>query len=250
MYSLTELQTKKTNINGASLGTFKSAFDGQLIELIALFRGNTKIGDDFIQLSVLPLNGQIDTKSKGRYSICGNCPHHLINSCYAYDQGLFVMNREYKKGNYKPMAINDFKAIAKTKKIRFGRFGDLSLIPYEVVKDLADNCAGFTGYTNQWRSKHYDPRFNNIFMLSTLGNKDSLKAFQMYPDARQFKVIASDTMAINDNKTFMNCATDNGFKCSECMLCNGSSNTETINITIQAHGINYKTKNIKKVVKK
>lgn len=257
MKTLKQLQQQKVapaplapKKNGVSLGIFNSAFDGQPIELIALFRGNKKIGEDFIQLSVLPLNGDISTKSEGRYSICGSCPHHLINSCYAVDQGLFSMLKQYKMGKYEAMPLNDFLSIARNRKIRFGRFGDLSLIPFEIVDKIARSCSGFTGYTNQWRSKFYDARFNTLLMLSTLGTKDSDRARERFPNARQFKVIAQDKVEVQDNSTSMTCSTANGYSCSECMLCNGTSGPETINITIQAHGLAFKSKNIATLLKK
>lgn len=254
-YTLEELKKskptlKKPNLNGVILGTYKSAFNDQLVDLIALFRGNEKIGSDFIQLSILPsdLSAEISTKEKGRFSICGNCPHHLINSCYAYDQGLFVMRSEHKKGKYKRMAMAEFLSIAKNSNVRFGRFGDLSLIPFDVVNEIAKVVKGFTGYTNQWRSSFYDPRFNDLFMLSTIGQKDTDKALQKFPDSRVFIVARSDSKQVQ--KGAMSCPSSRGFTCDECLLCDGkTAKVGAVNIQINAHGISYKTKNINKLLK-
>ena len=251
----TLINTKKTTaktskVNGVSLGLYNSPVNGDIIELIALFTGNKKTGD-MIQLSVLPVGGDIADNTRGRAAICGTCPHVSLGSCYAYDQGLFSMMKAFRKGSYKNMELDDFLDIAKNRKIRFGRFGDLSLLPFELIQEIALNCKGFTGYTNQWRSKHYDPRFNELFMLSTLGEKDSKQASKLHPDARQFKVINTEANYINDtSKGVITCPSENGFNCNECLLCDGgAAGVADVNIEIKAHGLDYKSKRINRLLK-
>jgi hypothetical protein len=161
------------------------------------------------------------------------------------------MMREYKKGRYKSMLVDDFLILAKSKNIRFGRFGDLSLIPFEIIDKIAKNCFAFTGYSNQWRSKHYDRRFNQYFMLSTVGYKDSKQAFKMFPKARQFKVIPTGSNYIDDIETnSIACPSTKGFTCAECKLCDGNhANVSAVNIEIKVHGISYKTNNINRFLK-
>lgn len=242
--------TKQSKDKGVSLGLFTSPVNGEQIELLALYAGNKKTGD-MIQLSVIPKSWDIADGSTGREAICGSCPHNKLGSCYAYDQGLFTMRKQGLKGAYKPMSMELFLEQNKGKKIRFGRFGDLSLLPYEVVKTLADNSGGFTGYTNQWRSKHYDPRFNELFMLSTLGEKDSLQARTMFPSARQFQVIHTEAEYLNDiNEGVITCASENGYNCDECLLCDGqAAKTADVDIQIKAHGLDYKSKRINRLLK-
>ena len=237
-------------VNGVSLGIFTSPVNGDLIELIGLFTGNKKTGD-MIQLSVLPVNGDIADNTQGRAAICGTCPHVALGSCYAYDQGLFSMMKAYRKGSYKSMDLDQFLSIAKTRKIRFGRFGDISLLPFDLIQEIALNCKGFTGYSNQWRSKHYDSRFNELFMLSTLGEKDSKQASKRHPDARQFKVINTEAIYINDtSKGVITCPSENGFNCNECLLCDGgAAGVADVNIEIKAHGLDYKSKRINRLLK-
>ena len=242
--------TKAAKVNGVSLGMFNSPVNGYLIELIALFTGNKKTGD-MIQLSVLPVGGDIADDTEGRAAICGTCPHVALGSCYAYDQGLFSMMKAFRKGSYKSMELETFLTIAKTRKIRFGRFGDISLLPFNLVQEIAINCAGFTGYTNQWRSKHYDSRFNELFMLSTLGSKDSKQASKKYPDARQFKVINTEVDYINNaEQGTITCPSENGFNCNECLLCDGgAAGVSGVDIEIKAHGLDYKSKRINRMLK-
>lgn len=241
---------KPSNENGVSLGQFISPYNGDLIELVALFRGNKKTGD-LIQLSVLPVDGDIADKTSGRNAICGDCPHNKLGTCYAYDQGLFVMMKEFRQGNYKPMQLQEFLNITKGKLIRFGRFGDLSMLPFELVEAIAENSGGFTGYTNQWRSKFYDKRFNSLFMISTLGEKDTLKAQTMHEGARIFKVIHTDQEYKNSIENgVITCPSENGFQCSDCLLCDGgNSKVSTVDIEIKAHGLTYKSTRINKLLK-
>jgi hypothetical protein len=255
MLNLSTLMTPKTSVNkskntGVSLGQFVSPVNGELIELVALWKGNRKIGD-FMQLSVLPVDGNIKDKSIGRRAICGDCPHAKLGSCYAYDQGLFSMMKSFRAGKYPTMELDDFLRIAQTRNIRFGRFGDLSLLPYELVKTIADSAMSFTGYTNQWRSKWYDARFNNLFMVSTLGSKDSAKAFKMFPDARQFKVISTKSDYINDaDQNTITCPSINGYLCDECGLCDGQNAARgSVNIEVMAHGLDYKSVAINRLLK-
>jgi hypothetical protein len=244
----TTVNTSK--INGVSLGIFTSPVNNDLVELIALFTGNKKTGD-MIQLSVLPVDGDIADNTQGRAAICGTCPHVALGSCYAYDQGLFSMMKAFRNGNYKAMELDQFLTIAKTRKIRFGRFGDISLLPFDLINEIAMSCKGFTGYTNQWRSKHYDSRFNELFMLSTLGEKDSKQAAKKFPDARQFKVINTDVDYVNDiDANVITCPSENGFNCNECLLCDGGNAAVSgVNIEIKAHGLDYKSKRINRMLK-
>jgi hypothetical protein len=239
-----------SKLNGVTLGIFTSPVNGKHIELVALFTGNKKTGD-MIQLSVLPVNGDIEDSTEGRAAICGTCPHVALGSCYAYDQGLFSMMKAYRKGSYPYMELSDFLSIASTRKIRFGRFGDISLLPYELIEEIALSCQGFTGYTNQWRSKHYDDRFNNLFMVSTLGNKDSKQALKKHPEARQFKVINTETDYTNDvDQDSITCPSENGFNCNECLLCDGGqAGVAGVSIEIKAHGLDYKSKRINRMLK-
>lgn len=255
MNTLNTLMTAKkasvtSKVNGVTLGIYTSPVNGDLIELIALFTGNKKTGD-MIQLSVLPVNGDIADNTQGRAAICGTCPHVALGSCYAYDQGLFSMMKAYRKGSYKFMEMTDFLAIAQTRKIRFGRFGDISLLPFDLIDEIAANCQGYTGYTNQWRSKHYDSRFNALFMMSTLGEKDSIAAFKKHPDARQFKVIHTETEYTNDTaEGVITCPSENGFNCNECLLCDGgAARVADVFIEIKAHGLDYKSKRINRLLK-
>ena len=250
----TLMQPKKATVaankvSGVTLGIFTSPVNGDLIELVALFSGNAKTGN-MIQLSVLPVDGDISETSEGRTAICGSCP--LKKACYAHDQGLFAMMKAYKAGKYQPMPMDEFLAIAQYRFVRFGRFGDLSLLPYEVVKQIADVAKGFTGYTNQWRSKYFDSRFTSIFMLSTVGMKDSEEAAKRFPDARQFRVINEKAEYVNDTaKGFITCPSTNGFNCDECLLCDGQAQKVAgLSIEIRAHGIAYKTKRINKMLQK
>ncbi|HCM1516429.1 TPA: hypothetical protein N2918_002081 [Vibrio parahaemolyticus] len=249
---LTQPKTSKTEskVNGVSLGIWESPVNGQDIELIALHRGNAKTGN-MIQLSVIPVTWELEDGTEGRKAICGSCPHHKLGSCYAYDQGLFTMRKQGRKGAYKPMEMSEFLEFVKGAYIRFGRFGDLSLLPFEVVKKIADVAGGFTGYTNQWRSKHYDPRFNDLFMLSTLGDKDAAEAKKKFPNARQFQVIHEQADYTNDiKKGVIMCPSQNGYTCDECLLCDGeSAKGGAVNIQVRAHGLKYKTNRINKFLR-
>lgn len=193
----------------------------------------------------------VGTGTEGRRAICGDCPHARLGTCYAYDQGLFSMINAYRKGNYKTMDLDVFLKIAQTKNVRFGRFGDLSLLDFDFVKKIADNSKAFTGYTNQWRSKFYDSRFNDLFMISTLGNKDSDQAFKKYPDARQFKVIHTATDYTDNIKQGMiTCPSERDFKCYECMLCDGGSKKVAgVSIEIKAHGLDFKSVKINRLLR-
>ena len=240
--------TKSSQLNGVTLGIYTSPANGQLIEIVALFKGNTKTGD-MVQISVLPVHGDIHETSEGRTAICGSCP--LKKTCYAYDQGLFSMMKAYRGGKYQSMDMDVFLSIVKHRFVRFGRFGDISLLPFEVVEKIANACKGFTGYTNQWRSKFFDSRFTQLFMLSTVGEKDSDVAFNRFPEGRQFKVIHTDAEYINDvDKNVITCPSTNGFNCNECLLCDGGAEkVAPVWVEMKAHGLSYKSQRINKMLK-
>ena len=252
MYLPVHLKQKKNEVvasftaqnTGAVIWTGKSPVNGEGIALVVNFRGNKKLGQDFWQLSVLPLDGNVSEGSAGRWAICGNCPFHKNKSCYAKDQGLSRLMSKFMDGGYPEIDLSFFLDLVENHnpRIRFGRFGDCSLVPFEMISTIATNCKSFTGYTNQWRANYYDHRFNDLFMVSTVGEADRVKAINVLSeDIRTFNVIGTEDSYTDNPERAISCPSVQGFTCTDCGLCDGNTERQgAYNIEIKAHGVQWK----------
>ena len=96
-------------------------------------------------------------KSGADVSVCGNCPHRRqadgSRSCYVnVGQAPLSVWRTYKAGGYQEdLTVADGEKYLKTRKIRWGAYGDPAIIDPVIFHAVNGAAAGHTGYTHQWR---------------------------------------------------------------------------------------------------
>lgn len=166
------------------------------------------------------------------YSICGSCPHRKqadgSRSCYVnVGQAPLSVWKAYKRGAY-PEDLTAAKQAVAGRQIRWGAYGDPSLLPVSVVYDINSVASGHTGYTHQWRKAFAEP-FKGVFQASTDGLLDTQQAQAL--GWKTFTVVArnaSPTYAKRCPATVEHSQA----QCSTCSLCNGAR----ANVFVHAHG--------------
>ena len=195
-----------------------SAINGKpIVAILTLKSNNVKTGN-MAQLWIMARDTapHIAKKEGNDDAVCGDCP--IKKECYVLTfQGPLSVWNAYQRGSYKDLSI------------RFGAYGDPAALPQWLIKNIADNCKDFTGYTHQWDKPGFN-FLNNYFMASVESVSQHIYAQSL--GFRTFR-IKSQSMPIGDSE--IECPADSkGLQCIDCMLCNGSK--EATNIVINGHG--------------
>ena len=165
-------------------------------------------------------------------SVCMDCPFSVNNgaklsACYTHKvmqySGFLSTLRSIHKTHLNwesiPMLTDEISAkiisLCADKYVRFGTYGEPSLIPVNLVKSIVNVSKSHTGYTHQWAKK---PEFAQFFMASVHNTFGENIARKM--GYRSF--VATK----NSIKEFTQCpaSKEAGFKsnCSKCGLCSGN----------------------------
>jgi len=213
-----------------------SPIDGQpYVAILTLESSNRKTGN-MAQVWILceDINPVEAVKTGKDVTICGNCPHRKqadgSRSCYVnVGQGPNSIWQAYKRGIYsKAWSYHQLSQILKSKRIRWGAYGDPSVIDPGIVLTLNQYAQGHTGYTHQWRSEFASP-FVGIFQASCDGFNDYLKASDM--GWKTFTVV-SKIAAPNYAKQCPATVANSAAQCITCKLCDGAR----ADVFVHAHG--------------
>jgi hypothetical protein len=222
-------------IKGFIIDRGLSPIDGQpYVAILTLKSTNRKTGD-MAQVFILreDINPVAAINTGEDYSICGNCPHRKDalgqRSCYVnVGQGPNSVWKAYKRGAYSELNYLELALALKNRRIRWGAYGDPSVIDPGIVISLNAFATGHTGYTHQWR-EDFAQEFKGIFQASCDGFNDYLEA-----TAHGWKTF----VVVNKNVTPIyakQCpaTVDNSeAQCITCKLCDGAKR----DIFVHAHG--------------
>jgi hypothetical protein len=179
-------------------------------------------------------------------TICGDCPHRKQSngqrSCYVnVGQGPNSVWKTYKRGGYTELSYvgsselpsngtfyGIIESIARDRRIRWGAYGDPSIINPQVVNLFNSYAQGHTGYTHQWRQAFAEP-FKGIFQASCDGFNDYLEATTH--GWKTFTVVRKDAI-INYAKQCPATVENSVAQCATCKLCDGART----DIFVAAHG--------------
>lgn len=163
-------------------------------------------------------------------TVCNGCPFASGKGCYVnVGQAPLAIWKGFHRGIYPTLHPKDYATVFSGRKVRFGAYGNPSLLPVAMVKAIAQASAGWTGYFHDWRSNPYAKEYANYFMVSTetessykLAQSLSFRVFHVSPNkpANAVECLADST---------------NGrVQCATCKLaCNGG---ERRNVWIAPHG--------------
>ena len=224
-----------------------SPIDGKPYVAIATFSSKNGKTGNMIQVWIIRQDiSPLDAIATGAdYSICGDCRHRGVTgdnipegvkverSCYVLvGREVMAVWRAYQAGSYhgtySPDQVTTF---FEDRYIRWGSYGDPSIIKPDVVSYLNSLADGHTGYTHQWR-KSFAQVFKGVFQASCDGLQDYLEASAH--GWRCFSVVAADQENIgwDIGKTCPATVENSAAKCITCKLCDGAKQ----DIKVQAHG--------------
>jgi hypothetical protein len=166
---------------------------------------------------------------------CGQCPFRgngdgTGRACYVVPhKAPQTIWRKYERGGYGVGRVNPDLPI------RLGAYGDPAMMPYEVVRELAEGASRWTGYTHQWR--WCDRRFRFLLMAScTPSDASDARADEW----RCFIAVPVEAPVLPAIGVLKCPATNGALKkqktCATCGLCDGRSLGHSCDIWIRAHG--------------
>jgi|LakMenEpi03Aug12_release.lakeMendotaPanAssembly.Ray.scaffolds.fasta_scaffold529283_2 hypothetical protein len=124
--------------------------------------------------------------------------------------------------------VSDILRLSKGLYIRFGTYGEPTLIPVDLVSALCLSAANWTGYTHQWA---FRPEFSPFFMASCHSEGQA-----KYAESKGWRSFVAAKQAISG---MVNCPASNeaGFKstCNKCGLCSGTSGKGKKHVYILEH---------------
>lgn len=169
---------------------------------------------------------------------CQGCPLASGNGCYVNTNPLGAIWRKWKRGGYTYLSMGtpDWADFFSVPFVRFGAYGNPSLLPLPMVADIASRAGKITGYFHDWHLMPVETAkaYGNFFMASCeVSNYRAAQSMGL----RTFTVVSEPTPA-----TGIECLADaKGMTCKECGLCDGNRRTAKRskplpNIFITAHG--------------
>ena len=213
-----------------------SPLDGSpFVVVLTTKSGNRKTGD-MCQVWILREDQDpvAAIASGADFTVCGDCPHRKqadgSRSCYVnVGQAPLSVWRTYKRGGYVDSPSAELLArVLRGRRIRWGAYGDPSIISPEVVALCNEHADGWTGYTHQWRQP-FAQWCRGTFQASCDGFTDYLAA----SDAgwRTFAVVPKNGAAFSGKQCPATVAGSEA-TCRTCSLCDGAK----ADIWVEAHG--------------
>jgi hypothetical protein len=181
------------------------------------------------------------------FSICGDCKHRHLGSCYVTSyHGPSPIWNAHKRGTYPTMKIDDM-IFFKDRVVRLGSYGDPAAIPVYVWESICSVSKKFMGYTHQWKT--CDPAIKKYCMASV----DSMEGYYKEKELaikmgwRTFRISTPTDDTLFDDEMVCPASHEAGkiTDCSSCSVCCGCESNRK-NPVIKAHGWGWK---IQKFVK-
>lgn len=171
-------------------------------------------------------------------AVCFDCPFRAYLKCYTHKYQQYAgflsmlksISREFKNVHEIPsihLLEKKIVDISNNRYIRFGTYGEPTLLPLNLVSNMVQASKSHTGYTHQWSKK---PDYAAYFMASTHNENQANMAKKI--GFRSF-IASNETL---ENAVVCPASSEAGFKstCEKCGLCSGQRKG-TKNIQILEH---------------
>ena len=163
-------------------------------------------------------------------TICKDCIFASGNGCYVeVGRAPTMVWKKFKACGYPELNPCDYSRVFSGRKIRFGAYGNPTLLPLSIVKAIASVSNGWTGYFHDWKTNPLAKEYAKFFMASTetessyrLAKSLNFRIFHVSP------VQPADTLECLSETKQMQCA--------DCKLCSGLSKSRLPSIWINPHG--------------
>lgn len=163
----------------------------------------------------------------------GGCYTHKFNQYVGFLSMLRSIKPE-QLSNFDGYKWTDCVSMAKDTYVRFGTYGEPSLIPIALVESMANAASSYTGYTHQWK-KNWAQKYSTRFMASTHSQFEADVATRL--GYRSF--IATDNGQYADVDKGIACPASKEMNyisnCAKCGLCSGSLGKGSKNVKILIH---------------
>lgn len=169
---------------------------------------------------------------------CQGCPLASGNGCYVNANPLSAIWRKFQRGGYPQLIMGspEWNRFFSVDYVRFGAYGNPSLLPLAMVKDIASKARKVTGYFHDWHQMPKDTaRAYGQFFMASCEPANYRKAQSL--GLRTFTVVSEAMPSAG-----IECLADaKGMTCKQCGLCDGNRRSATRskplpNIFITAHG--------------
>jgi hypothetical protein len=207
--------------------------------------GNRKIGN-MIQIWITPKNQTVtESRRSGQDAKlqCQGCPLASNHGCYVASYYVDSIQKSAWAGK-KPKAKNK-KEIAqffKDRFVRFGAYGNPSKIPLSLVKLIAKESKGWTGYFHDWhKMKPTKAKAYGEFFMASCEPGNQAKAQSL-----GLRTFTTRSPQDAPHAGSIDCPSSKGVKCQDCRLCSGTT-TRAKNVSIPVHG--YQAKSAGKAIR-
>ena len=175
-------------------------------------------------------------------SVCFDCPFITYGKCYTHKyfqfSGFLSMLRSIIRQfgttasiePLSPLQLIEIVNLSDDKFVRFGTYGEPTLIDLGLVSKICDVAKNWTGYTHQWQRKsEYSPYFMSSVHSTTGEVHAQTKGFRSF-------IVSNKTL---DSKIAVVCpaSKEAGYisNCSKCGLCSGTSGKGKKSVQILTH---------------
>ena len=163
-------------------------------------------------------------------TICRGCPFASGNGCYVeVGKSVAAIWNAWKRGNVPMLPKDKWEETFSNRMVRFGSYGNPSLIPLAIVRKIARLSNGWTGYFHDWHlmTSKRARAYGEFFMAST-DTKES------YARAQEIGLHTFHVGKCKDGDVL--CPSEShGINCIDCQLCKGTS-VNARSIFIAPHG--------------
>ena len=209
--------------------------NGQNFAVIATFNSSNEKTGSMIQIWIMLTDihpVEVVRSGLDAVTICQGCPFASGNGCYV-NMAFAPTNifKTYKAGKYEKLFPKDYSTVFAGKTVRFGAYGNPTLMPFSIAKAIAKASKGWTGYFHNWAQMTVVEarQWNELFMASTetqnsynLAKQLNLRVFHVSPT----KPVLNTMECVNSTKQI---------ECRDCLLCAGMSKPAK-DIWIAPHG--------------
>ena len=214
--------------------------DWNIVAIATIGTANVKTGD-MLQIWIMDRNlhpvESVHSRKDAKLQ-CKGCPFASGNGCYVSPLPLMAIWRKFQRGEYPTLEKGSISwdSLFSGKSVRFGAYGNPSMLPLAIVEDIAKRAKKHTGYFHDWHSMEIKQAqdYGRFFMASCEKSNVKqaqgigLRTFMVVPELEEFDGIE----CLADSK---------GLTCSECGLCDGTERSNQRakalpSVFIKAHG--------------
>jgi len=176
--------------------------------------------------------------------VCFDCPFAVSNgaklsACYTHKGMQYLGFKSMLRGIAKRTTWDEIPQLtagierdilkaAKDRFVRFGSYGEPSLLPIELTRTICSLAKSWTGYTHQHSKR---PEFSPFFMASTHNESEQTAAA-----VNGWRSFVASSVGI-DSLVSCPASAEAGFKsnCSKCGLCSGTEGKGKKSVVILQH---------------